>query len=120
MTKVAILPETTDGGGISYRAIAGDRQSCGKTAGQALDALTAQLLEDEAGTLIIVQSRQPDRFFTAEQQQRLSELMVRWRDNRDCGETLPTKEQTELDALVEAELQASADRAASLLQELTR
>ena len=115
MTKVAILPESTDGGGISYRAIAGDRQSRGETAGQALDALTAQLLEDEVGTLIIVQSRQPDQFFTAEQQQRLSELMVRWRDSRDRGEALPTEEQAELDALAETELQASADRAAGLL-----
>jgi hypothetical protein len=43
MTKVSILPEPRDTGDITYRAIAGERQSVGKTAGEALDALTAML-----------------------------------------------------------------------------
>jgi hypothetical protein len=53
---------------------------------------------------------QPDPFFTAEQQQRLSTLMNAWREARDREETLPTALKTELDALVEAELMASAHR----------
>ena len=44
-----------------------------------MDALAAQLDQSEAGTLIVVQQMRPDRFFTADQQQRLDELMVRWR-----------------------------------------
>jgi hypothetical protein len=85
-----------------------------------LDALTAQLPADEASTLIIVQHLRPDRFFTAAQQQRLDTLMARWRTARDQGATLPTDEQTELEALIDAELQASADRAATLADALGR
>jgi hypothetical protein len=82
MTTVAILPEATEAG-TTYRAVAGEKQSVGRTAGEALDALTAQLSDEEAGTLVVVQNLRPDRFFTAAQQDRLSELMSRWRTARD-------------------------------------
>jgi hypothetical protein len=120
MTKVAILPVSTATGDLAYHAIAGDKQSHGKTAGEALDALAAQLPAEEAGTLVIVQSFRPDRFFDADQQRRLGELMARWRAARDAGTLLPTAEQEELDALIEAEIRASAKRTAALLHELTR
>lgn len=120
MTRVAILPVPTEKGDISYRAVAGDKHSQGKTAGEALDALTAQLSEEEASTLVIVQSLRPDRFFNAAQQQRLAELMGRWRAARDRGETLPDDERAELEALVETELRAAAIRAAALADELRR
>lgn len=42
-------------GATSYRAIAGNQRTEGRTAGEALDALTKQL--DEDTTLIIVQSQ---------------------------------------------------------------
>ena len=120
MTRVAILPVPTAMGAISYRAVAGDKHSEGRTAGAALDALTAQLSEDEAGMLVIVQTLHLDRFFNAAQQQRMTELMGRWRNARDQGRALPADEQTELDALVEAEVHASADRAAALADEAGR
>lgn len=120
MTKVAILPVPTAQGDVTYRAVAGTRYSQGKTAGEALDALTAQLPDGEAGPLIIVQSLRPDPFFTAAQQQRLAELMNRWRLARGRGKSLPTDEQSELEALVEAELRAAASRAAALAVELER
>jgi hypothetical protein len=44
MTTVAILPISDVNGEKSYRAIAGDKHSVGETAGQALDALTANLM----------------------------------------------------------------------------
>lgn len=47
MTTVAILPTRDASGEKSYRVIAGDKHSVGKTAGQALDALTAQFGETE-------------------------------------------------------------------------
>jgi len=81
--------------------------------GEALDALTAQLSEDDTGTLVIVQNQRPDHFFDAVQQQRMAELMEHWRAARDRGETLPTDEQSELEAMVEAELLASKDRTRS-------
>jgi len=114
MAKVAILPIQTRTGRVSYRAVAGNKQSQGNTAGEALDALTAQLPEDETGTLIIVQSRRPDRFFRSEQQKRLAGLMEYWRTARDRGEILSIDKQAELELLIEAELRASADRAANL------
>ena len=120
MTKVAILPIPTGKGDVSYHAIAGDRQSHGRTAGEALDALTTQLSEDEASTLVVVQSLRPDHFFDSTRQQRLGELMERWHTDRDRGQTLPTDEQTELEALVEAELRAATARAATLADELKR
>lgn len=118
MTKVAILPEHTDGGPPSFRAAAGGRQSVGRTAGEALDALVTQLPADQAGTIVVVQNLRPDPFFIAAQRQRLADLMDRWRAARDAGGALDPAEQAELDALVDAELRASAERTAALLREL--
>ena len=78
--------------------------------GQALDALTSQLGQSEASLSLMVQTFQPDLFFTAAQQQRLSELMELWRTARDREQTLTPQEQAELDALVNAELQATQQR----------
>jgi len=78
MTKVAIVPISTAHGEFSYCAIAGAKHAQGKTAGEALDALTAQFSPDETSTLLIVQSLRLDPFFTAEQQQRLTTLMAHW------------------------------------------
>ena len=118
MTRVAILPVPAGAGETSYRAVAGEKESRGRTAGEALDRLTAQLSDDEASTLVVVQSLRPDRFFTAAQQQRLGELMTCWRAARDRGEALPVAEQSELDLLVETELNAAGQRAAALADEL--
>lgn len=119
MTKVTIIAIPTDSG-MAYRAVAGDRHSQGASAGAALDALTAQLREDETGTLVVIQSRRPDQFFSAAQQQRLDELMAAWRSAHNVGATLPEREQAELEALVETELHASAARASALADELQR
>ncbi|MDZ8052703.1 MAG: hypothetical protein RMX68_015915 [Aulosira sp. ZfuVER01] len=107
MTTVAILPTTDPSGEKSYRAIAGDKHSVGKTAGQALDALTAQLGEAEFNAILIIQSFRSDTFFSAEQQQQLSDLMRLWRSARDRGEELLPEQQAQLDELVEAELKAA-------------
>ena len=95
MTTVAILPVSDASGEKLYRAIAGDKQSTGKTAGEALDALTVQLEGGEFCTLLILQSFRPDWFFSEFEQQRLSELMNRWRTARDQEQTLPPEQQAE-------------------------
>jgi len=120
MTTISIVPENIGAGEILWRAIAGDRESVGKTAGEALDALTSQLSGDEGSTMIVIRRWQPDRFFTASQQERLSELMARWREARDAGSSLPPDEQSELEALVEAELRASAQRAEQAWRDLKK
>lgn len=117
MTTVAILPISNVNGEKSYRAIAGDKYSVGKTAGQALDALTAQLDEIEFSALLVIQSFRPDPFFSAEQQERLSELMTLWRLARDKGQELLPEEQVELDSLVDIELRAATLRTEVLMQQ---
>ena len=63
------------------------------------------------GTPALTQNKGPDRFFSAQQQRRLEELMQRWRTVRDAGKPFSASEQAELNALVEAEVQASGVRA---------
>lgn len=109
MTTITILPEKAD----SYRAVAGDKESTGRTAGEALDALTSQLADDEGGTLVIVQNRKADRFFSADQQGRLGELMSR----REAGALSP-EEESELEGLIEAELDGARRRAEALRYDL--
>ena len=118
MTKIAILPEPAESGQVTYRAIAGRQQAVGRTAGEALDALTCTLKGDDSATLVIVQHQRPDRFFTAEQQARLEELMRRWRRAREAGTSLPPDESAELENLVDAEVSAASQRTAALLREL--
>jgi hypothetical protein len=119
MTTIAILPENSGSPTTNYRAVAGPNQATGRTAGAALDALTAQLGDLDSTTLVVLQQARPDRFFTAEQQKRLEELMARWRTARDAGQPFPPEEQAELDALVLAELQAATERARALVQAAT-
>jgi hypothetical protein len=54
------LPISDPKGEKSYRALAGNKHSEGKTAGQALDALTAQLGEIEFSAIVIIQGIQTD------------------------------------------------------------
>jgi hypothetical protein len=66
----------------------------------------------------------PDRFFGEAQIRRLDELMERRRLARSAGQDVETaltpEEEAELSALITAELQASADRAAALADALHR
>src|ERR1051326_815358 len=103
MTTVNILPVPTPDG-ITYQGVAGNKRSHGATVGQALDALAAQLPEDESQRMLVVRGYSPDKFFTAEQQRRLAELMGQWRSARELGNALPSAEQAELENLVELEL----------------
>jgi hypothetical protein len=120
MTTVAILPISDPNGERLYRAVAGDKQSTGKTAGQALDALSIQLETEEPSTMLIIQSFQPDSLFNAERQQRLTELMNLWRTAQNQGQEISPDYQAELDTLVEAELKAAITRSVALGQQLNQ
>jgi hypothetical protein len=109
MTTITILPEKDN----SYRAVAGDKESTGRTAGEALDALTSQFEEEKGGAFIVIPKPRADQFFNAAQQQRLTELMQR----RDGG-NLSAEEESELENLVEAELNGARQRAVALLDNL--
>lgn len=120
MTTVAILPVESEAGTTTFQAVSGRRIAEGKTAGQALDALTAQFPDVGTESLLIVQRLRPDGFFAAVPQQRLQALIESWRDARERGGMLSPAEQAELESLVEAELVASGRRAAAVAKELGR
>ena len=103
--------------GLAYQGVSGDKISQGRIPGEALDALTTQMTDNGSG-FVVVQSLRADAFFSAVEQQHLSELMQEWRTARDSGRSLPIAEQTELDALVEEELRASAQRAGTPADDL--
>ena len=118
MNRVSITSVPLESNGISYFAVAGDKQSVGKTAGEALDALTPQLDAKKGVTFVVVQSGQPDEFFSLDDQRRIADLMTRWRLLRDEGSIIPQSLQDELNSLIEAELRASAARAQAMLDSL--
>jgi hypothetical protein len=114
VTTVAIFPDTNGAVPRVYRASAGDREATGPTPGEAFKNLADQMGDPEETTLVIVQPMRPDRFFTADQIQRLGDLMAKWRTARDSGSTLPAEEQAELDALIQAELAGMIERTKAL------
>ncbi|HZL91907.1 MAG TPA: hypothetical protein VFB96_26285 [Pirellulaceae bacterium] len=119
MDNVAIFPVIDDSRGTLFRAVSRAGQSEGRTAGEALDALrTATSQTVQSSTVVVIQPFLPDALFTAEQQSRLQELMLRWRAARDAGQTLAPDEQAELQALVDAELRAATTRSAQIVQGL--
>lgn len=106
--KAVVLPENKDAN--LFRAFSGAKSSYGKTVGEAVDALTEQLLPNEQTAVVYVQDFQPDEFFNAEQQQKLAALMTKWREARDDNRRLPPDEQAELEKLIDEELDGSARR----------
>ena len=87
------------------------------TPGAALDALTAQLDPEQAGSLVIVFDPRPDEFFTAAQQSRLQHLLGRRQAAQDGGPALSPADLAELSDLVNAELTGSARRSAAIARE---
>ena len=117
MNAISIIRTQTPEHGTRYhaKAVRGGQQSIGKTRGEALDALTLQLNLDADDELYLVAEMKPDLFFTAEQINRLQELIAK----ADAG-TLTQEENTEYAALAEAELVASGQRVAALMNEIGR
>ena len=70
--------------------------------------------------LVVIQNLRPDSLFTASQQQRLGELMSRWRMARDSGGSLVEEEQAELQSLIDEELNAARRRAEVTFREIPR
>lgn len=113
MTTVVVLPNNQDG--KHFRAVSGENESFGETIGAALDALTGTLKTPQRNALVYIQDFCSDEFFTEAQQLRLADLMGKWRNKR---ESLSLDEQTELEKLIEAELESSGKRAEKLANQL--
>ena len=117
MTTIALVPVANTLSEPMYHAVAGDKQASGSTMGEALDALTPQLEDDDnAATLVVLQQPRPDRFFSAAQQQRREALTAQWREAQDANQKFPAVLQAELEQLIHAEVRAAGLRAAALLQ----
>jgi hypothetical protein len=62
MNTITIFPENPKAPGTQLRAVAGEKQSVGATAGAALDALTAQLGDPRRPPLSSFSPSKPIRF----------------------------------------------------------
>lgn len=118
MSTISVFP-TSSIDGVRYSAVATNKCGEGASVGSAIDALTPQL-ERESTTVVLIQNRLPDQFFTATQQTRLESLMSQWRSYRDSGVAFPVLDQAELETLIEAEVKASASRATFVAGEMKR
>jgi len=87
--------------------------SVGQTAGAALDALSEQIGGTCSGAVVVLQNLRGGEFFTVAEQQRLEELLTKWRLARGSEHTLPNEEQAELESLVDRESEGSARRVES-------
>jgi len=106
MTSIAIRTDQKETGERQFRAIAGDRQSLGRTMGEALDALTAEWGDNIQETVVLIQRFQPDQYFTQAQHDRMQALLSR-------RSTLTPEERIELEALIDAEVDATVARTAT-------
>lgn len=88
MTTIEIVSEERTLGTI-YRAICGEQQATGATPGQALDRIEQEIAlhrgEQSSCTVVIVQRFLPDDLFTAQQQERLRELMDQFHEAMAVG-----------------------------------
>ena len=109
MPSIAIRTEHNEAGAPRFRAIAGNRQSVGRTMGEALDALTADWGDDIQETAVFIQRFQPDAYFTAAQYCRMQELLTR-------RAMLTVEERVELETLIDAELDATVARTEGLMR----
>jgi hypothetical protein len=75
MTKITIIPEKPGAPDSKFRATARERESFGKTPGAALDALTKQLSDEEAGTLIVIVNQRD----TSHAAPSLADLFADWK-----------------------------------------
>lgn len=108
MPAVTIRKEHQTAGGPYFRAIAGNRQSVGRTMGEALDALAADWGDHAQEAAVLIQRFYPDSYFTQAQYDRMQELLAR-------RESLSPEERAELEALIDAELDATVARTDSLV-----
>lgn len=107
MTTIMIRTDKSEDSSPQFRAFADGIQGVGRTPGEALDAINAQLGSGN-GTLLVVQQFEPDPLFTAAHR---AGLMNRWRLARDSGACISVDERSELEALVDAEVEAAGRRA---------
>jgi hypothetical protein len=109
MAAISIHREEGDGGTGRFRAVAGEHHSIGQTPGEALDSLIAREGSDVESSLILIQRFVPDAYFTQAQYDQMKALL-------DRKSSLTEAESEALDALIDAELDATVFRSKALLK----
>src|SRR5215831_16366094 len=109
MTAISIRAENIGTDQPRFRAIAGNRQAVGRTMGEALDVLTADWGKNIQEAAVLIQRFQPDAYFTEAQYGCMQELLAR-------RATLTVEERADLEALIDAELDATIARTESLMR----
>jgi hypothetical protein len=117
LQTIEIYQESGKRSNKSYRAIRGQQQAEGKTAGQALDSLEKMLTTsgESSNSLVILQRFQPDTLFPETAQMRLQALMSRFHDAINQDTELTAEERTELEQLIDAEWIAAIARTTTIL-----
>lgn len=118
MTTVTIAHEPANGMESRFRASSLGREAVGRTAGQALDALTADLDLTANGSTVIIIDARADEFFTADQQRRMMELKLRHRAALDGGPPMPPAELAELQDLALTETEGAGLRTEAILRRI--
>lgn len=105
-----------------YRAVRGQQQAEGETAGQALDSLEKMLSStgEAVNSLVILQRFQPDTLFPETEQHRLQELMIHFHEAINQDTELSTEDRTELEQLVDTEWIAAIARTSSILAQTNK
>ena len=103
MTSIAIRTDQQEPSERRFRAIAGGRQSVGRTMGEALDALTSDWGDSIQETVVLIHRFQSDQYFTQAQYERMQTLLER-------RFALTPEERIELEALIDAEVDATVTR----------
>ena len=109
MPSMSIQSENDSKQARLFRALSGRRQSVGKTPGEALDALIAQEGETMESSAILIQRFGSDSFFTQNQYDRMQYLF-------GLSSGLSKEENSELDSLIDVEIEATIRRTDSLVK----
>jgi hypothetical protein len=106
--RVSVRTEGRDSGELWFRAFSGNRQSVGRTMGEALDALVADWGDDLEEAAVLIHRFRPDRHFTEAQYRRMEDLLAR-------RTALTAGERAELESLIDAELEGTVARTEGLI-----
>ena len=97
-----------------FAARAEGQSGYGETVGDALNELDTRIGPPNEMRVIIVQCFVPDEFFTADDQNRLRELMTARKTALAAGRELPEDQWSELQALIDKELEGTGRRASAV------
>lgn len=116
MRKITIVGMDDGTNHGSFRAYTNHCEGTGETAGQALDNLAKKMGPTKDMMVIVVQSTEPDEFFSQADQKRLRELMDAHQVAVNTGTELSEPLRTEMHTLIDKELIGATRRTEALMK----